>query len=80
MNTKTNTKTTTVKPATNPKVVSVNTGKARVEGVNLNQTRLAKATKAKDLNGLVEIYSELFGNNNYRSYFNYVIKKGVIVL
>jgi len=32
MNTKTNTKTTTVKPATNPKVVSVNTGKARVEG------------------------------------------------
>ncbi len=80
MNTKTNTKTTTVKPATNPKVVSVNTGKARVEGVNLNQTRLAKATKAKDLNGLVEIYSELFGKNNYRGHLNYDIKKGAIVL
>ncbi len=76
----TKTKTTSVKPATNPKVLSVNTAKARVEGVNLNITRLEKSVKAKDLNALVEIYSGLFGSNNYRSHLNYDIKKGAIVL
>ena len=79
-NTKTKTKTTSVKPATNPAVVTVDTSKARVEGVNLNQTRLAKSVKAKTLNDLVEIYSGLFGSNNYRSHLNYDIKKGAIVL
>jgi len=80
---KTNTKTKTtnsVKPATNPAVISVNTAKARVEGVNLNQTRLTKSVKAKTLNDLVEIYSNLFGTNNYRAHLNYDIKKGAIVL
>ena len=80
-NTKTKTtKTASVKPATNPSVVSVNTAKARVEGVNLNQTRLAKSVNAKTLNDLVEIYSGLFGKNNYRAHLNYDIKKGAIVL
>jgi hypothetical protein len=81
MKTNTKTKTTTsVKPATNPAVITVDTSKARVEGVNLNQTRLAKSVKAKTLNDLVEIYSGLFGSNNYRSHLNYDIKKGAIVL
>ena len=71
---------TAVKPATNPAVVYVDSSKARVEGANFNQTRLKKASKAKTRNDLVEIYTTLFGSNNYRSHLNYDIKKGAIVL
>ena len=71
---------TAVKPATNPAVTYVDTSKARVEGVNLNQTRLKKASKCATLNDLVSVYSELFGKNNYRAHLNYDIKKGAIQL
>ena len=78
-----NTKTksnATVNANHNPAVVMVDTSKARVEGANFNQTRLKKASKAKTRNELVEIYTTLFGSNNYRSHLNYDIKKGAIVL
>ncbi len=71
---------TAVKPATNPAVLYVDSSKARVEGVNLNQTRLKKASKCSTLNDLVAVYSELFGPNNFRAHLNYDIKKGAISL
>ena len=78
-----NTKTksnATVNANPNPAVITVDVSKARVEGANFNQTRLKKASKAKTRNDLVEIYTTLFGSNNYLSHLNYDIKKGAIVL